>query len=144
MSGTWKDSQYNYNYQTGLIWNQSLWDNWLTLSVAFECHKCPMTDEFAAQRASNAENVSIPWCYHDAMTLRHPVKYSAEGVMHIWHISNDHPVIYDHQRFYCSYNSFSKQICKKNQSSHNTDPLRGESLVSSGFPAHGVSNAGNT
>ena len=39
----------------------------------------PVTDEFPEQRASNAENVSIPWCHHDAMTLRHSVKHSAVG-----------------------------------------------------------------
>ena len=39
----------------------------------------PVTGEFPAQRASNAENVSIPWCHHDAMMLRHPLKHSAVG-----------------------------------------------------------------
>ena len=39
----------------------------------------PVTGEFPAQRASNAENVSIPWCHHDATMLRHPVKHSAVG-----------------------------------------------------------------
>ena len=31
----------------------------------------PVTDEFPAQRASNAENVSICWCNHDWMPLGH-------------------------------------------------------------------------
>ena len=53
-------------------------------------------------------------------------------IMHLWHIPYDPPVIYDHQRFYCLFNRFSKQICKKNQSSNNTDTLRRESLVPSG------------
>ena len=44
---------------------------WATLTMILAGNS-PVTNEFPAQMASNAENVSIWWCHHVAFLIQHP------------------------------------------------------------------------
>ena len=48
-------------------------------TLAFCAGNSPVTGEFPAQRASNAENVSIWWRHHDSFIISEVLWHSSEG-----------------------------------------------------------------
>ena len=96
----------------------------------------PGAGEFPAQRASNAENVSIWWRHHlwAMFWIRLPS---------IIPCYNGHDGVSNHRRLYCSLNRLFRRWSKKASKLRVTDLCEGNSPGAGEVPAQGASNAEN-